>query len=165
MNSNSGTARPDRKTVERNRRKEMKLLYASLSSLLPGSKVGVQLPLPRLLDESVGYIKDMQKKLEQLKLEHKSREAVAARSESSTMAPHLQFRIANGRLSATIITDARDWSVFHKVVEVIQDEECDILSAHLTVSAIGSNAFYVLHSLVGEDNSSKMTGILEKLRK
>ncbi|KAI0522543.1 hypothetical protein KFK09_004923 [Dendrobium nobile] len=162
MDANAGSARPDRKTIEKKRRMHMKSLYARLNSLLPCSKKGVSLPLPELLDESVSYIKDLQKKLEQMK-ETKSHLAGGMGSEISTITPHLDLREVDGRVGVAIITDARDWSVFYKVVEVIEEEGGEILSANVTI--VGNKAFYIIHSLVEEDNSGSETiRVSEKLR-
>ncbi|KAK3204137.1 hypothetical protein Dsin_018183 [Dipteronia sinensis] len=65
--SSSSSSRTDRKTIESNRRNQMKFLYNHLNSLVPHQNPMEATSLTHQLEEAANYIKRLQIKLESMK--------------------------------------------------------------------------------------------------
>ncbi|KAH9606547.1 hypothetical protein KSS87_000534 [Heliosperma pusillum] len=69
MDKSSSSSRKDRKTIEKNRRDQMKDLYSQLNSLVPqdASRSRDGMPLPDQIDEATNYITNLQGNVESLR--------------------------------------------------------------------------------------------------
>ncbi|XP_072965588.1 transcription factor bHLH162-like [Typha angustifolia] len=188
MENVHGSTRPDRKTVERNRRIHMKSLYSKLNSLLPNtppnSREGTSNPsLPDRLEEAANYIKGLQEKLEkmserkrQLKstegsTSHATREVVGGSSSSSSSGrrsniklPHIEVQDLGFGLKVIIISSPSEQTVFYEAIRALEEEGAEVLNAHFSV--VGAMALHTMHTLVGDSTGGLEAGkVLETLKK
>ncbi|XP_010925568.1 transcription factor bHLH162 [Elaeis guineensis] len=173
MESSHGLTRPDRKTVEKNRRIQMKALCSKLESLLPSSpnsREGVTLPLPDRLDEAVNYIKGLQGRLERMK--ERKRQLMGSERRSRGMGsevgggmrvPQIEVQDLGPALRVVLISSPVDRLLFYEAIRVLEEEGGAVLNANFSV--VGDNAFHIIHSMVADPRGgSEATKVLERLK-
>ncbi|KAJ4750169.1 basic helix-loop-helix (bHLH) DNA-binding superfamily protein [Rhynchospora pubera] len=130
--------KPDRKTVEKNRRIHMKSLYSKLDSLLPNQKKdGVALTVPDRIIEAADYITELRERVE--KLRERKRQLIALGSHNSTLTkllPDIEVEeISDGLKSVKTTSDFRNNEVgFYKMIQLLEEEGVEVLSAYLPPS-------------------------------
>ncbi|KAG1330253.1 transcription factor bHLH162 [Cocos nucifera] len=156
MESSHGSTRPDRKTVEKNRRIQMKALCSKLESLLPNSptsREGVTVPLPERLDEAVNYIKGLQGRLERMK--ERKRQLMGTKNTSrgmgselggAMMVPQIEVQDLGPSLRVVLISSPVDRVLFYEAIRVLEEERGAVLNANFSV--VGDKAFHIIHCMV-----------------
>ncbi|OEL23475.1 hypothetical protein BAE44_0015506 [Dichanthelium oligosanthes] len=168
----AGGGKPDRKTVERNRRNQMNALYSRLDSLVragssPSSAPpAVQRGLPAMtrpdrLEEAAAYIRQTTERVERLK--ERKRELTAARAGSSSQgsgsgsgsssaagATEVEVQHLGSGLHAILVAGAppSDGASFHRAVRAVEEAGGEVQNAHFSV--VGARAVYTIHTLVAE---------------
>nr|CAB3449408.1 unnamed protein product [Digitaria exilis] len=146
----SGGGKPDRKTVERNRRNQMNTLYSRLDTLVrsgssPSSAAAVvrrgapAMTRPERLEEAAAYIRQTTERVERLK--ERKRELTAARASSSSSgaaaAPEVEVQHLGSGLHAILVTGsaapASDEASFHRAVRAVEEAGGEVQNAHFSV--------------------------------
>ncbi|KAL8129708.1 hypothetical protein V2J09_018863 [Rumex salicifolius] len=140
--SSSSSSKPDRKTVEKNRRNQMKNLFSHLNSLLPhhhGSTSRENMSLPGQIEEATKYIKKMQAQIERLKVKKSSLLINSSSNsaggsnlhqryiDSGVKTPQIEVHLAgNSALQIVLITGVDCQFIFTEALRVLHDEgaEC-----------------------------------------
>ncbi|KAK1364853.1 putative achaete-scute transcription factor-related protein [Heracleum sosnowskyi] len=120
----SSSSRADRKTIEKNRRTQMKGLYTELNSLVPRQNSREAKSLTDQLDEAEKYIRKLQMKVEKMK-EKRER---------------LMENNPNARFYGGLATPPQ--------IEIHESEGLDIVNASFSVTE--NSVFHTIHSKVGE---------------
>ncbi|URE41300.1 HLH [Musa troglodytarum] len=152
METSQGLTRPDRKTIEKNRRIHMKALYSKLLSLLPtpSSQEGVAVTLADRLNEAINYIKGMQEMLE--RMQKRKRQLTGSAGTASDVAaasrsPKIDVQDLRSGLRVIVVSSPCDHHlIFCEVVRVLEAEGVDIITASYAV--VGDRAFHTIQSLV-----------------
>ncbi|KAK1276378.1 hypothetical protein QJS04_geneDACA012858 [Acorus gramineus] len=154
---NSSSIKKDRKTIERNRRLQMKALYTKLDSLLPHSKEEVPFLMDRI-EKTIEYIKHLEEKLRMLKERKESinrRERVsrfssgAGTSSTSVVSlPNIQIHDLGSAMEVVVINSPGEKFAFYDIIVVLEEEGAEVLNASFW--DLGDKVFYTVHSLVQE---------------
>uniref|UniRef100_A0A3N7E7Q0 BHLH domain-containing protein n=1 Tax=Populus trichocarpa TaxID=3694 RepID=A0A3N7E7Q0_POPTR len=157
MENNPSSSRTDRKTIERNRRNQMKALYSQLNSLVPhqSSREPV-LSLPDQLDEAASYIKRLQTNLERMK-EKKDNLMGTERTNYASMSscngtttglrsPQIEVRETGSTLEVVLITGLDGQFMFNETIRVLHEEGAEIINASFSV--VEDTVFHTIHSKV-----------------
>ncbi|KAF0933960.1 hypothetical protein E2562_021023 [Oryza meyeriana var. granulata] len=155
--------KPDRKTVERNRRNQMNALYSRLDSLVRSGggappPTGGGLPAmtrPDRLGEAAEYIRQTEERVGMLR-EKKSKLTAAATQGSGSSSggaaatPEVEVQHLGSGLHAILVTGAppSDDASFHRAVRAVEEAGGEVQNAHFSV--VGARAVYTIHALVGE---------------
>ncbi|KAI4986086.1 hypothetical protein ZWY2020_018716 [Hordeum vulgare] len=160
--------KPERKTVERNRRNQMNALYYRLDTLVRAGGAPSPAPAattrPDRLGEAAAYISRTAERVERLK--DRKRELTAARAASTT---ELGSGSGSSSGAATISVEVQhlgsglhgilvtggppsDGSMFHRAVRAVEEAGGEVQNAHFSV--VGARAVYTIHTLVGEQQGS-----------
>nr|CAB3446196.1 unnamed protein product [Digitaria exilis] len=152
----SGGGKPDRKTVERNRRNQMNALYSRLDTLVrsgssPSSAAAVvrrgapAMTRPERLEEAAAYIRQTTERVERLK--ERKRELTAARASSSSLSsavaavPEVEVQHLGSGLHAILVTGsaapASDGASFHRAVRAVEEAGGEVQNAHFSVVVEG----------------------------
>ncbi|KAJ1278661.1 hypothetical protein BS78_04G095800 [Paspalum vaginatum] len=170
----AGGGKPDRKTVERNRRNQMNALYSRLDSLVragsssPSSAAAAvqrgspAMTRPDRLEEAAAYIRQTTERVERLK--ERKRELTSARASSSQgfgsgsgsgsssagPAAEVEVQHLGSGLHAILVTGAppSDGASFHRAVRAVSEAGGEVQNAHFSV--VGARAIYTIHTLVAE---------------
>ncbi|XP_010439537.1 PREDICTED: transcription factor bHLH36-like [Camelina sativa] len=179
--SHSNTAQSrSRKTVEKNRRMQMKSLYSELTSLLPHHSSREPLTLPDQLDEAANYIKKLQVNVEK-KRERKSKLVATATSEklnsagSSLVAssvdvsvprrlPRIEIQETGSIFHIFLVTSLEHKFMFCEIVRVLT-EELGAEITHAGYSIVDDAVFHTLHCKVEECDYGARSQIPERLEK
>ncbi|XP_042410696.1 transcription factor bHLH162-like isoform X2 [Zingiber officinale] len=149
------SARPERKTIEKNRRIYMKALYSQLVSLLstPSSREGTTeaaLTLPEKLDKAIDYIKEKQGKLENMRKRKRHLSGASGREEASGSGEYLpkievQELRTNLNSGLRVVIVSSPWEhqeVFWEAIRVMEVEGFEVANASYTVT--GDKAFHIV---------------------
>lgn len=162
--------KPERKTVERNRRNHMNGLYYRLDTLVrsgDGPSPAVAATRPERLGEAAAYISRTAERVERLK--ERKRELTAAMtttqqnmgsgsgSSSGAVAavlPDVTVQRLGSGLHAILVTGAppSDGASFHRAVRAVEEAGGEVQNAHFSI--VGARAVYTIHVLVGEQQGS-----------
>ncbi|KAK9936385.1 hypothetical protein M0R45_013230 [Rubus argutus] len=156
----SNSSRADRKTIEKNRRNQMKALYSKLNSLLPHQRSRLRL-LPDQIDEAVNYIKKLQTNLEKMRDKKDSLMGVEKITHNNNggfgggilnlgglRSPQIEIREMGSALEVVLITGLDCQFMFDESIRVLLEEGADIVNASFTV--VGHTIFHTIHSKIGE---------------
>ncbi|KAI9198289.1 hypothetical protein LWI28_013059 [Acer negundo] len=175
--SSSSSTRTDRKTIERNRRNQMKFLYNHLNSLVPHQTPMEATSLPDQLEEAANYIKRLQIKLERMK-EKKDRLIMGTdrsmiSETTTTMAapglmmksPHIEIHEKGSALEVVLITGLDFQFMFSETIRLLHEEGAEIVNASFSV--VNDTVFHTIHSKVGDSGLSdhEAARISERLKK
>ncbi|KAF7061945.1 hypothetical protein CFC21_068597 [Triticum aestivum] len=161
--------KPERKTVERNRRNQMNALYYRLDTLVRAggaarSPAPAAATRPDRLGEAAAYISRTAERVERLR--DRKRELTAARAASTT---ELGSGSGSSSGAATVVVEVQhlgsglhgilvtgappsDGSLFHRAVRAVEEAGGEVQNAHFSV--VGARAVYTIHTLVGEQQGS-----------
>uniref|UniRef100_A0A453M9M8 BHLH domain-containing protein n=1 Tax=Aegilops tauschii subsp. strangulata TaxID=200361 RepID=A0A453M9M8_AEGTS len=160
--------KPERKTVERNRRNQMNALYYRLDTLVRAGGAAPSPPAaatrPDRLGEAAAYISRTAERVERLK--DRKRELTAARAASTTelgtgsgsssgaATVMVEVQHLGSGLHGILVTGAppSDGSMFHRAVRAVEEAGGEVQNAHFSV--VGARAVYTIHTLVGEQQGS-----------
>ncbi|KAL6888950.1 hypothetical protein ACP4OV_009976 [Aristida adscensionis] len=171
-----GANKPDRKTVERNRRNQMNALYGRLDTLVragaatPPAAMGAHgvaaaaaaaaATRPDRLEEAAAYIRRTAERVEMLK--ERKRELTTGRggapsssqgsgSGSSAVAAEVEVQHLGSGLHAILVAGAppSDGASFHRAVRAVEEAGGEVQNAHFSV--VGARAVYTIHTLVSQE--------------
>ncbi|GAY34525.1 hypothetical protein CUMW_011940 [Citrus unshiu] len=180
MENNPSSSRTDRKTIERNRRNQMKALYSTLNSLVPHQRPMEATSLPDQLDEATKYIKRLQTNLERMK-ERKERlmgiekpDAAAATSSSGNSSgtittglrsPQIEIHEMGSALEVVLTTGLDFQFMFIETIRLLHEEGVEIVNASFNV--VEDTIFHTIHSKIGDSGSDHDASarISERLKK
>ncbi|XP_060193707.1 transcription factor bHLH162 [Lycium barbarum] len=148
-NPSSSSCKVDRKTIEKNRRNQMKDLYLKLNSLVPHHQHSkVVLSLPDQLEEAADYIKKLQINLERTRQRKESLTAgVNASSRSRTERlplPHIEIQSVDSTLKVALITNLDNQLMFNDIIRMLHEEGVQVINASYTVT--NDTIFHSIHS-------------------
>ncbi|XP_050370163.1 transcription factor bHLH162-like [Argentina anserina] len=170
------SSRTDRKTIEKNRRNQMKVLYSELNSLLPHQRSRVVTSLPDQIDEAVNYIKKLQTNLERLK-QKKDRQTGVERIINDNngaygsglhggrlRSPQIEIREMGSALDVVLITGLDFQFMFEGSIRMLIQEGADIVNASFSV--VENTIFHSIHSKINDCAPGTVAArISERLRK
>ncbi|XP_065881085.1 transcription factor bHLH167-like [Euphorbia lathyris] len=131
----------ERKTIERNRRFQMKGLCLNLASLLPPSSKHSMLDQ---IDEAAAYINHLKERIEKLK--KKKEQALRSNSTTELRYPVVQVTEKDSNIELVLITGSNNKLMLNQVISILQQEGADVLTA--TFSTVALNIFYSIHAQV-----------------
>ncbi|CAN1280819.1 Transcription factor bHLH162 [Linum perenne] len=145
-NNNPASCSRDRKTIERNRRNQMKELYSNLSSLEP-------MALHDQLDQAAKYIKKLQTNLEKMRVKKEKLTTVklhggetTAISGESIRPPRIEIKEMGSALEVVLVTGLDSHFVFNETIRVIQEEGGEVVNASFSVAE--DLVFHTIHSQI-----------------
>ncbi|KAG6493266.1 hypothetical protein ZIOFF_048244 [Zingiber officinale] len=143
------SARPERKTIEKNRRIYMKALYSQLEGTTEAA-----LTLPEKLDKAIDYIKEKQGKLENMRKRKRHLSGASGREEASGSGEYLpkievQELRTNLNSGLRVVIVSSPWEhqeVFWEAIRVMEVEGFEVANASYTVT--GDKAFHIVQCMV-----------------
>ncbi|KAK9090452.1 hypothetical protein Sjap_023629 [Stephania japonica] len=174
-NYKSDAAKPDRKTVERNRRMHMKSLCFKLSSLIPNyhhlyssfndnsnsltKDISSQF---ERLDHAAAYIKELKERIDSMNrrkqqlmtsgVETPSDDVITSGNCSTltvtslTRMPILELRELGPSLEVVLITGLNKNFMFYQVISVLEEEGAEVVNASFSI--VGDKVIHTIHSQV-----------------
>ncbi|KAF3329009.1 Transcription factor bHLH125 [Carex littledalei] len=165
----------ERKTIEKQRRMQMKSLCLKLSSLIPKQQPqhishSSKDALTQLdnLDEAASYIINLRNKIEKLKERREHERRMQGRTDDITstgtghssnknnskllILPIIEVRYQNGNLEVLLILNnsSSEKLTFHKVIRIIEEEGVDIVNASHSTMLIKLSTPFTLRSVILE---------------
>ncbi|OAY26202.1 transcription factor bHLH162 [Manihot esculenta] len=173
-NNSISSSRTDKKTIERNRRNQMKALCSKLNSLLPHQSSRKPMSLSDQLDQAAKYIKKLQINLEKMRERKESlmgREERPPNSSSgsngATMRlryPQIKVHEIGSALEVVLITGLETQFMFNEIIRILHEEGAEIVNASFSV--LDDVVFHTIHSKVGDSSHSYGAArISERLKK
>ncbi|KAK1373254.1 Transcription factor bHLH36 like [Heracleum sosnowskyi] len=165
--------KPDRKTVEKNRRVHMKQLCNQLTSLIPPHHFNLSrelLTVQDQVDQATAYIKQLKERRDELKVK---KEVLTLMSENGNISPPVSASFTmpvvelresgSSNLEVLVVSSLENNIRLCNVIGVLQEEEADVVGTN--ISTVGDRVFHIVHaqakfSRVGVDTSR----ILQRLR-
>ncbi|KAJ8545521.1 hypothetical protein K7X08_018104 [Anisodus acutangulus] len=169
-NPSSSSCKTDRKTIEKNRRNQMKDLYMKLNSLVHQHNQHSKeiLSLPDQLEEAANYIKKLQIDLERKRQRKESLTAgenLSKIAEELPLLPHIEIHNVDLALQVVLLTGLDNQFMFNDIIRMLHEEGVQVINASYTV--IGDTIFHSIHAKVEECATSSGYGaarISERLR-
>ncbi|KAJ4959656.1 hypothetical protein NE237_019566 [Protea cynaroides] len=152
-NCSASSSRPDRKTIERNRRMQMKGLCFKLASIIPRHYNSTKDSSTQqdLLDHAASYIKELKGKVEEIKeRKHQAMNILGINNDiRDTMTigsnlPVLELRDMGHSLEVTLITGLNKNFMFYEVISLLSEEGAEVINASFSV--VGDKVFHSIHS-------------------
>ncbi|XP_015584408.2 transcription factor bHLH162 [Ricinus communis] len=173
MENNPSCSTTDRKTIERNRRNQMKALYSQLNSLVPHHSSRESVSLPDQLDEAANYIKKLQIKLEKMKERKDSLMGIerpnasagcSTRAGMRLRSPQIEVNGIGSALEVVLLTGLDCQFLFNETIRILQEEGAEIVNA--TFSVLDDTVFHIIHSKVEDSAPSyEAARISKRLKK
>ncbi|KAJ4839503.1 hypothetical protein Tsubulata_030120 [Turnera subulata] len=174
MEQNPSSSRADRKTIEKNRRNQMKALYSKLNSLVPHQSSRESVSLPDQLHEATNYIKKLQTNLEKMKEKKGSLMGVEMSNpcmdSGTTMGlrfPQIQVHDTGSTVQIVLITGLDDSQfIFNEIIRLLHEDGVEIANA--SFSAVQDIVFHSIHAEVqdssagGNDAAARISARLNK---
>ncbi|KZV24220.1 hypothetical protein F511_27891 [Dorcoceras hygrometricum] len=161
MDQNPSSSKPDRKTVEKNRRNEMKSLCSKLASLVPPrSHTGTGSLLDQL-EVATSYIKKLELNLEKMK---QKRNWLMGFNNGGLKPLEIKVNLMGSVVEVILITGINCQFLFRETIRVLQEEDADIANACFSVQE--NTVSHTIHCKIG--GSAPEYGaarIAERLRK
>ncbi|KAK3152546.1 hypothetical protein QOZ80_2BG0160550 [Eleusine coracana subsp. coracana] len=146
-----GGGKPDRKTVERNRRNQMNALYSRLDTLVRGDddaagQAGGGGGVHKAAGGEGGEAQERKRELTSSQGSGSS----ASRAEVEVEVQHL-----GSGLHAILVTGAppSDGASFHRAVRAVEEAGGEVQNAHFSV--VGARAIYTIHTLVSRRSAHR----------
>ncbi|KAL0417007.1 UNVERIFIED_CONTAM: Transcription factor [Sesamum latifolium] len=161
MRKESGTN--SRKTIEKNRRIQMKDLCLKLVSLIPPQHFRQvekeYLTQHDQLEQAASYIQQLSARVEEMsrrKVQAQAAAAAAANdctkrgppSTSRLVSPVLKFRVFGPSLEVVLISGLRRNFSLHQLINILEDEGAEVDTVNL--STIGDKVFHTIHAQVDQ---------------
>ncbi|KAL7130026.1 hypothetical protein ABFS83_13G106200 [Erythranthe nasuta] len=186
QNPSSSSSKADRKTIEKNRRIQMKDLYNKLTSLVPRPNPRELVSLPDQLEGAAKYIQKLQNELEKMQRK-KNCLLMGTMSANSTNKssisnnnnnnnnnggidlPNIDVRVTGSALEVVVITGQNSHFMFSEIIRMLHEEEgAEVVNA--SFSMLQDSVFHTLHCKIGEClvqdyDAAAAARISEKLRK
>ncbi|XP_075499537.1 transcription factor bHLH162-like isoform X1 [Primulina tabacum] len=162
MDQNPSSSKPDRKTVEKNRRYQMKSLCSKLSSIVPPQSHTVHtVSLLDQLEVATNYIKKLELNLEKIK---QKKNWLMGSSNGGFKPLEIDVNLMGSVLEVILMTGFNCQFLFRETIRMLQEENAEIANASFTVQ---ENAiFHTIHCQIeGSTPEHGATRIAERLRK
>ncbi|KAJ4849852.1 hypothetical protein Tsubulata_014616, partial [Turnera subulata] len=153
--SSSSSTKTERKIIEKNRRNQMKSLYAQLNSLIPHHQEAQA--RPDQIDEAIGYIKSLEEKLKKSKekkdslmrlCKKRSHDSTSEQASSSLSTlckpPQLEIRAMGPTLEIVLITGLENQFLFCGLLRILHEEGVEVISENSRIT--GDSSFHVVHA-------------------
>ncbi|XP_016482586.1 transcription factor bHLH162-like [Nicotiana tabacum] len=154
------TEKPDRKTVERNRRIYMKFLCSKLSSLIPPHhfKPSTEmLSQQDQVDQAITYIEQLKERVEVLKRRkdelvaqgtgERSRYSKKVMTTCTLETPAVEVRELGSTLEVILISGLKKkYFTMQEVINILEEGGAQVVTAHF--STICDKVFYTIHAQV-----------------
>ncbi|KAK6149925.1 hypothetical protein DH2020_017450 [Rehmannia glutinosa] len=176
MDPNPSSSKPDRKTIEKNRRNQMKDLYSSLNSLVPQQSHKEVVSLPDQLEGATNYIKKLQINLEKMKQKKnclimgKSGNSSTRSSSSNSGSginnlPNVEVRVMGCALEVILIYGENCQFMFSEIIRMLHEEGAEVLNASFSV--LDNMVFHTIHCKINGESSQDYGAarISDRLRK
>ncbi|XP_074299242.1 transcription factor bHLH162-like [Silene latifolia] len=168
INTTSSCSKKERKTVEKNRRNQMKTLCSQLNSLVPNhdSSSRDSMPLPDQIDGATNYITQLQGNVESLRQQRDSLRGGSSGSRSrrtglSNSPVQVQVNETNGALEVILVTAIDCQFVFTEAMRILNEENAEIIDANYSV--VETTVFHTIHAQIGDATS--VARISERLQR
>ncbi|KAL8032591.1 hypothetical protein ABFX02_13G106400 [Erythranthe guttata] len=176
QNPSSSSFKADRKTIEKNRRNQMKDLYNKLTSLVPRPNPRELVSLPDQLEGAANYIQKLQHDLEKMKQKKNCLLMGTVSANSTTTAtttttatnkssisntdnnnnnngginlPDIDVRVTGSALEVVVITGQNSHFMFSEIIRMLHEEEgAEVVNA--SFSMLQDSVFHTLHCKIGE---------------
>ncbi|XP_071707650.1 transcription factor bHLH162 isoform X2 [Rutidosis leptorrhynchoides] len=174
--SSSSSSRVDRRTIEKNRRIQMKALYSKLHSLVPHDPSTTQtISVPDQLQEAANYIKKLQIKLEKMKREkdklmgttkleiNHDNDINNLKLGAQHKTPQIDIRESGSSLEAILITGVDFQFLFSETIRVIHEEGFEVVNAGFSI--LNDTVYHTIHAQIGEScaQTDGVSRIIERL--
>ncbi|KAL0398584.1 UNVERIFIED_CONTAM: Transcription factor [Sesamum radiatum] len=175
MDQNPNPSKADRKTIEKNRRNQMKTLCSRLSSLVPHQAPREVVSLPDQLEGATNYIKKLQTNIETMKQKKNWLMGVSSATASSSarsscsnsgglVLPNVDVRVVGSALEVALITGLNCQFMFSETLRLLHEEGAEVVSASFSV--LDNSVFHTIHCEIGESAQGYGAArISERLRK
>ncbi|CAO2823855.1 unnamed protein product [Amaranthus hypochondriacus] len=177
--SSKSSSKVDRKTIEKNRRAQMKFLYSQLNSLVhdqhASSSSTEPLSLPDQIDKATEYVKKLKENVANLKRQkenltasngsYKGEGSSRCRSKSYGYNTGVEIEIyeKGNAIEVILVTGLECQFVFTEALRIIHDEHAEIVNATYSVNA--NIVFHTIHAQIKEDSTSHgVARITERLK-
>nr|XP_043626688.1 transcription factor bHLH162 [Erigeron canadensis] len=178
--SSSTSNKVDRRTIEKNRRIQMKGLYSTLHSLVPHDSSREMISLPDQLHEAASYIKKLQIKLEKMNEEKNQlmgikgpeiiNHADGKKINNYNMlvgqqrTPQIDVRETGSYLEAILITGVDFQFLFSATIRVLHEEGFDVVNAGYSI--LNDTVFHTIHAQIREGYAQEngVARIMERLQ-
>ncbi|KAI4342545.1 hypothetical protein MLD38_027162 [Melastoma candidum] len=163
--SRDESCKPDRKTIERNRRIHMKGLCFKLSSLIPLPYHNKDIVSQQdQIDQAAAYITQLKERIEGLKMrkellmrnngdhphmgDHNTAmiDGSAYGLKPKKSAPVIDLKEWDSGLDLTVISGENDKFMFYEVISILEEEGAEVVSA--SVSKVGNNFLHTIQARV-----------------
>ncbi|KAK9922510.1 hypothetical protein M0R45_030972 [Rubus argutus] len=157
--SSSSTTKVERRVIEKNRRNQMKILYAHLNSLLPNQNSKEPQSLPEQIDEAINYIKSLEAKVQKSKQKRdslnfdrkrsyeycsSSSSFETARSAPGAKSPQIQIHESGSTLEVVLSTGLHNQFIFYDIIRILDQEQADVV--HASFSASGDTMLHLVRA-------------------
>uniref|UniRef100_A0A803LLI2 BHLH domain-containing protein n=1 Tax=Chenopodium quinoa TaxID=63459 RepID=A0A803LLI2_CHEQI len=166
----SSSTKRDRKTVEKDRRNTLKILYSELNTLIPRDDASSPKAIPDQIDDATNYIKQLKSNIENLKQTRDNILGVGRVSSSRTSyysknSPvQIEVRLNGSALLVTLITGLECQFVFTEAIRILHEENIEVVNANYCVT--GNIVLHTIHAQIGEavttDTVARITQRLKK---
>ncbi|KAJ9559771.1 hypothetical protein OSB04_004931 [Centaurea solstitialis] len=174
-----GSRKLERKTIEKNRRSYMKDLCYKLTSLLPSflSKPYKCFTQDSLFDQSIVYIKKLQKRVEQLKEKRDEISRLVDNDDRNDRVccdqpkvncigitlPTVEIKEFNGGLQVFLTSGLKRNFTFSEVIRIVEDGGAEVVKVGYTT--VGEKVFYTLHAQARVSRIGvEITSVYERLQ-
>ncbi|XP_020230334.1 transcription factor bHLH162 [Cajanus cajan] len=155
--TNNDSSKLDRKTIERNRRIQMKSLCLQLASLVPPnhkpSKSKLMVGQHDQLDLAARYIKHMRERIEKLKRQKEQAMSTKQSNDRRTLnnnvdykLPVLELRDLGSGIEVVLVSGLNKTFMLYEVIRVLEEEGAEVVTA--SFSTVGNKIFYFVHAQV-----------------
>ncbi|KAL2244451.1 transcription factor bHLH125 [Sesamum indicum] len=175
MDHNPNPSKADRKTIEKNRRNQMKTLCSRLSSLVPHQTPREVASLPDQLEGATNYIKKLQTNIEKMKQKKNCLVGLSSATANSSarsscsnsgglVLPNVDVRVVGSALEVALVTGLNSQFMFTQTLRLLHEEGAEVLNASFSV--LENSIFHTIHCQIGEPAQGYGAArISERLRK
>nr|QDH08973.1 transcription factor bHLH167-like isoform X1 [Cymbidium sinense] len=147
-----GDAKMDRKTVEKNRRMQMKNLCFKLATLIPKEFISKDATSQQdHLDRAAAYIQKLRERIERLKQRKESGRSSNLESDteiedsanSDFKLPVVEVRHQEQNLEVLLISGLKKRFALNEVIGILEEEGADVVNASFSV--VGNKIIHTIH--------------------
>ncbi|KAG8385544.1 hypothetical protein BUALT_Bualt03G0056200 [Buddleja alternifolia] len=168
MDQNPNSTKADRKTIEKNRRNQMKALYSQLTSLVPHQAPREMISVSDQLEGATNYIKKLQVNLEKMNQKKKCLMGLGVSANSNSISnnggaklQNVDVRVKGSALEVVLITGLINCQfMFSETIRVIHEEGADVVSASFSVQ--DNTVFHTIHSKIGDSGQECVAARISK---
>ncbi|XP_073057544.1 transcription factor bHLH162-like [Primulina eburnea] len=161
MDRSPSSSKPDRKTVEKNRRSQMKSMCSKLSSLVPRqSHTGGAVSLLNQLEVATNYIKKLELNLEKTK---QKKNLLMGLNNGGLKPLEINVNSMGSVLEVILIASFNSQFLFRETIRILQEEDAEIANA--SFSEQENAVYHTIHCEIGGSAPEyRATRIAERLR-